>query len=128
VFLVSLWFAADMRCANAVPTDRRKEVAMALTIVASFETRRDAETSVEHLVQEYGIARADIFVSSPGKANTAGTRPAGADVASGHPGADNRGEPELSGPIEVSVECEPNQSTLVKSALERAGGFNIRTE
>lgn len=101
---------------------------MALTIVANFETRRDAETSVEHLVQEHGIDRADIFVSSPGKANTAGTRRAGADVESGHPGVDSNGEPELSGPIEVSVDCEHNQSTLVKSALERAGGFNIRAD
>lgn len=101
---------------------------MALTVVANFETRRDAETSVEHLVQEHGIDRSDIFVSSPGQANTAGTRPAGADIESGHPGVDTEGEPKLSGPIEVSVECERNQSTLVKSALERAGGFDIRVD
>jgi hypothetical protein len=116
----------DTLLANAVQRANPQEVAVALTIVADFETRRDAETSVEHLVQEHGIDRADIFVSSRGKANTAGTRPAGADVESGHPGVDHGGEPELSGPIEVSVECEQSKLTLVKSALERAGGVNIR--
>lgn len=99
---------------------------MAVTIVANFETRRDAETSVEHLVQEHGIDRADIFISSPGKANTSGTRPAGADVESGHPGVQSRGEPELAGPIEVSVECAQDQSTMVRVALEKAGGFKVR--
>ena len=101
---------------------------MALTIVAEFETRRAAEISVEHLVQEHGIDRADIFVSSQGKGNTSGTRPAGADVESGHPGVDHDGEPKLSGSIEVSVECEQEKSTLVKSALEKAGGVKIRTD
>jgi hypothetical protein len=101
---------------------------VALTIVANFDTRRDAETAVEHLVQEHGLDRADIFVSSPGRANTAGTRPAGADVESGHPGTERRGEPELSGPIEVSVGCEQSQLTVVRSTLEKAGGSKIRAD
>jgi hypothetical protein len=99
---------------------------MACTIVANFATRRDVETAVEHLVQEHRIDRSDIFVRSPGKANTTGTEPAGADVESGHPGVASDGKPELSGPIEVSVECEDEQSTLVRSVLERAGGATIR--
>ena len=85
---------------------------MERTIVANFDPRRDAETAVEHLVQEHGIERADIFVRAPGKANTAGVRPAGADVESGHPGVERHGEPELSGPIEVSVECREGQVHL----------------
>ena len=98
------------------------------TIVANFDTRRDAETAVEHLVQEHGIDRADIFVRAPGTANTAGTRPAGADVESGHPGVERQGEPELSGPIEVSVECDARRSTVVRSALEKAGATQLRAE
>jgi len=98
------------------------------TIVANFDTRRDAETAVEHLVQEHGIERADIFVRAPGKANTAGTRPAGADVESGHPGVERHGNPELSGPIEVSVECDAGQTTVVRSALEKAGATRLRGE
>ena len=91
------------------------------TIVANFDTRRDAETAVEHLVQEHGIERADIFVRAPGTANTAGTRAAGADVK-GH------GKPELSGPIEVSVECDAGQDKIVRSALEKAGATQLRAE
>jgi hypothetical protein len=49
------------------------------TVTAKFDTRRDAETAVEHLVQEYGINRADVFVSAACKANMAGVRTAGGD-------------------------------------------------
>lgn len=98
------------------------------TIVANFDTRRDAETAVEHLVQEHGIERADIFVRAPGAANTAGTRPAGADVESGHPGVARQGEPELAGPIEVSVECDAQRTTVVKSTLEKDGATALRVE
>jgi hypothetical protein len=98
------------------------------TIVANFETRRDAETAVEHLVQEHGIERADIFIRAPGAANTAGTRPAGADVESGYPGVARHGQPELAGPIEVSVECDAGRSTVVRSALKKAGAKELRVE
>ncbi len=101
---------------------------MERTIVANFDTRRDAETAVEHLVQEHGIERADIFVRAPGPANTAGTRPAGADVESGHPGVEKKGDPELSGPIEVSVECDAGRTTVVRSTLEKAGATQLRAE
>jgi hypothetical protein len=75
------------------------------TIVADFETRRDAETAGEHLVQRHGINRSDMIIRAPGTPNTVGVQPAGADVESGHPGIERHGEPELSGPIEVSVDC-----------------------
>lgn len=98
------------------------------TIVACFDTRRSAETAVEHLVQEHGIDRASVFISAAGDANTAGVRPAGADVESGHAGVGKRGKPKLSGPIEVSVDCSGDKSTLVRSALERAGATYLRAD
>lgn len=101
---------------------------MGRTVVANFATRRDVELAVEHLTQQHRIERSNIFIRSPGQANTAGTKPAGADVESGHPGVTKDGDPELSGPVEVSVDCELDQSALVKSALEGAGGFKIRTD
>lgn len=101
---------------------------MEQTIVANFDTRRDAETAVEHLVQEHGVNRSDIFIRAAGKANTAGIRPAGADVESGHPGVEKQGKPELSGPIEVSVDCHGNKSAVVKSALEKAGATQLRAD
>ena len=41
---------------------QQTELSMEGTIVAYFETRRDAELAVEHLVQEHGVARTDIFI------------------------------------------------------------------
>jgi len=95
---------------------------MQRTIVATFETRRDAETAVEHLVQAHGVRRADIVVRATGHANSAGTRPAGADVESGHLNSDERGRPKLAGPIELSVQCRPEQSAKVEATLDEAGG------
>src|SRR5262249_45272833 len=71
-------------------------------IIASFETRRDAEVAVEHLVQQHGIDRSDVFIQAEGAANSAGSKIAGADIKSSHPGVQKRGDPALNGPIEVS--------------------------
>lgn len=100
---------------------------MERTIIAHFETRRDAETAVEHLVQEHGVKRTDIFVSAPGAANTAGSRAAGADVESGHPGVEKRGAPELKGSIEVSVDCHGAEAGLVEATLKEAGARRLRS-
>ena len=108
-------------------SSRQRENPMEQTIVAQFDTRRDAETAVEHLVQEHGINRSDVFVRAAGTANSAGVRPAGGDVESGHPGVEKRGTPELSGPIEVSIDCHGDKATVVRSALEKAGAVRLST-
>ena len=92
------------------------------TIVACFDTRRSAETAVEHLVQEHGIDRSNVFISAAGDSNTAGVRPAGADAKGTH------GKPKLSGPIEVSVDCHGEKSPVVKSALQKAGATHLRAD
>jgi hypothetical protein len=99
---------------------------MTHSIVANFDTRRDAETAVEHLVQQHGIDRAGISVRPSGAANSAGVRPAGADVESGHPGAKKKGTPKLSGPVEVSVDCPTGKSPLVTTALREAGATRVK--
>ena len=99
---------------------------MECTIAANFATRRDAETAVEHLVQEHKINRSDIFVRALGKANTVGVRAAGGDVESGYPGVERKAEPKLTGPIEVSVDCHDYQSTIVRLAFEKAGASQVR--
>lgn len=101
---------------------------MERTISATFETRRDAETAVEHLVQEHGLIRADIFVRAMGNANSAGIRPAGADVESAHSASDERGQPKLAGPIELSVDCHGDQLATVESTLREAGGKQLRRD
>jgi hypothetical protein len=100
----------------------RQENDMERTIVAQFETRREAEVAVEHLVQEHGIPRTDVFVRARGEANSAAVKAAGADVESGHAGVEKRGSPELAGAIEVLVDCHGDVSDKVRSALHAAGG------
>jgi hypothetical protein len=39
---------------------------MESTLVAKFDTRRAAELAVEHVVQECGVARGDVFVQPAG--------------------------------------------------------------
>ena len=98
---------------------------MERTIIGSFSTRRQAEIAVEHLVQEHGIARTDIFIQAPGEANSAGSKPAGADVESGHPGVSKRGRPELGGAVEVSVDCHGDDATVVEAAFMDAGAQHL---
>lgn len=93
-------------------------------IVAHFETRREAELAVEHLVQEHGVARTDIFVRAKGESNSAGVRPAGADVESGHE-YEKRGKPELGGEIEVSIDYRGNAPEVIHKALKAAGSRSI---
>ena len=88
------------------------------TLIARFETRRDAEVAVEHLVQQYGIERLDIFIQAEGAANSAGSKLAGADIESGHPGVEKRGDPALNAPIEVSVDCHGADVREMEHALK----------
>ena len=97
-----------------------------MTIRANFDTRRDAETAVEHLVQQHGLDRTGISVQPSGDSNTAGTRAAGADVESGHPGVEKHGRPKLSGTVEVSVDCPREKSSTVTAALRDAGAKQIK--
>jgi hypothetical protein len=48
------------------------------TIIGEFDTRRDAELAVEHVVQDCGVPRSDVYIQPVGGANMPGTRPAGA--------------------------------------------------
>jgi len=97
-------------------------------IIGEFETRREAELAVEHLVQEHGLQRSAVSVHAAGSANTAGSRISGADVESGHPGTDKQGKPELSGRIEIAVECDQAQASIVKAALKDAGARQLRSK
>jgi len=94
---------------------------MSHTIAASFASRRAAELAVERLVQEHGIDRAAITIRPEGTDNSAGTRPAGADAQSGHPGTPADGTPALAGEIEVRVACTAADQEAVRAALREAG-------
>ena len=96
-------------------------------IIASFGTRRDGEVAVEHLVQQHGIERSDVFIQPEGAANSAGSKLAGADIESGHPGVEKRGDPALNGPIEVSVDCHGADVREVEHALKESGPRQVAT-
>ena len=63
------------------------------TITGSFNTRREAEMAVEHLVQDYGLDRSRVHVRPAGDENTSGNVASGADAAERHRGSGAPGDP-----------------------------------
>ncbi|MDU0343715.1 hypothetical protein [Bosea rubneri] len=95
---------------------------MATTLRGLFDTRRDAEMTVERLVQEHGIDRADILIAAAGPSNTAGERVAGADAKAGELSSATRSDAKLDGPIEVAVDIEDaNKAASVRESITEFG-------
>lgn len=92
------------------------------TITATFNTRAAADLAVEHLVQQHGISRPDIFIQSATSENTAGTSPSGGDVSHDE-GA--RNDAPLGGEIEVSADITANQIAAVQRSLGEAGAIRV---
>lgn len=89
------------------------------TITGLFETRRDAELAVEHLVQDYGLDRSRVQVRAAGEDNTAGTRASGADAAIRHRGDDVPGDIVLpEGEREQEADSARNGGILVSAEVE----------
>ncbi|MET4842591.1 hypothetical protein [Bradyrhizobium japonicum] len=98
---------------------------MESTITGEFATRREAELAVEHVVQECGVARGDVFVQPAGAANSSGTQPAGAD-AKAAPAP--QGREKLEGAIQVSVDFHGDEPEKIADALRGAGAKTVRTK
>ena len=98
---------------------------MKATIVGKFETRRNAELAVEHVVQECRVPRGDVFIQPVGEANSTGTHPAGADTKATPAPQGNR---SLGGAIEVSVDFHGDDPRKIVDALKSAGASAIRTD
>ena len=79
---------------------------MGATLKATFETRREAEMTVERLVQEHGIERTDVFIAATGDENTVGGEQAGSDTEAGAPSPEARNDAPLNGAVTVSVDVE----------------------
>ncbi|MEG3087150.1 hypothetical protein [Sphingomonas sp. PB4P5] len=91
---------------------------MATTLSASFDTRREADMTVERLVQEHKIERTDIFVTAEGPDNSIGERVAGADRQSAEPSPEARDDGALGGRITVSVDIEDDaRAETVRAAF-----------
>lgn len=82
---------------------------MGTNVTGKFHSREEADLVVERLVQEYGIDRADIFVSALGSENSAGDEPSGADLGGGEPSPGDRDDAPVTGAIEVSVDVNDAQ-------------------
>ena len=93
-----------------------------VTVRATFATREAVELAVEHLVQQHGIPRPDVFIQSTNDENTAGTEAAGGDVS---PGVESSDDAALEGNIEVSVDVTESQLEEVEAALREVGAVDV---
>ncbi|MCD7109499.1 hypothetical protein LRX75_10625 [Rhizobium sp. DKSPLA3] len=96
------------------------------TLTATFDTREAADRAIEHLVQQYGIDRSDVFVEAAGADNTAGTKPSGGDVE--NPDGDGvRTDAALGGRLLVSVDLALDDIDKAQAALRDAGAEHVAT-
>ncbi|TDK31731.1 hypothetical protein E2F50_18840 [Rhizobium deserti] len=94
------------------------------TIKGTFATRAAADQAIEHLTQEYGLNRADIFVQAVGSANTSGTQPNGSDAPSVRDDAP-RTDGALQGEIEVSADLSSEKFSAAMQAFKEAGARHL---
>jgi hypothetical protein len=95
------------------------------TIIGEFATRREAELAVDHLVQECGVPRSDVFVQPVGRANSARTHAAAADVkVAPWP----EGQQKLDGALEVSVDFHGDDPKKIADVLHSTGAKAVRTK
>ena len=73
-------------------------------LTATFGTRREAEMTVERLVQEFGIDRAAVTVSTASDENSAGVESAGSDNPADRADEAGRDDAALEGAILVSAD------------------------
>lgn len=100
---------------------------MGTTLNATFDTRREAEMTVERLVQEHGVNRADIFLSAASDDNTVGAEQAGSDTEGMAPGAETRDDSPLNGAVTVSVDIEDSaQVAKVRDAFGEFAAADVR--
>ncbi len=95
---------------------------MSQTISAEFDTRRDAELAVEHIVQEHGVDRRAVSIISATDRNSAGTKVSGSDLQDGHEKAGATAHPALGGKLKVSVQVEDSSAAKVLGAFSTYGG------
>lgn len=101
---------------------------MGTTMSASFATRREEEMTVERLVQEFGVERTDILISTEGDDNSVGVAEAGSDTEAGKPTPETREDAPLEGAIVVSVDIEDDAKLEdVRSAFAEFNADGLET-
>lgn len=120
--------AGHRNCRRALALSRAVKWSRCIstTIKGLFPSRREVELAVEHLVQEYGIERTDIFIEPAGSENSAGDEPAGADVASGQNRETSDGSSAAyEGQLVVSVDMNEDEGDAVIQAFRDAGAVEV---
>ncbi|RZL80511.1 MAG: hypothetical protein EOP66_06425 [Sphingomonas sp.] len=79
---------------------------MSTSLTAKFDTRREAEMTVERLVQQFKIERTNVFITAEGDDNTAGVEEAGSDTEARGPSPESKDDAELTSRVVVSVGIE----------------------
>lgn len=97
------------------------------TIRAIFRTREAADRAVEHLVQQFGIDRADIFIEARSADNTSGTQRSGGD-ASTDPDEGSALDAALGGYILVSADLPAEKLSDAQRAFCEVGAVDLTTE
>ncbi|MCV3769001.1 hypothetical protein [Rhizobium sp. TRM95796] len=92
------------------------------TIRAAFRTREAADIAVEHLVQQYGVSRPNVFILPVSEQNSAGAAPSGGDAS--HDDGARRDAP-LGGGLEVSVDIAQDRLSAVRRSFEDVGAMGI---
>ena len=91
-------------------------------VTATFETRREAELAIEHLVQEHQVEREDIVGGPKGGENSVGSKVNGSDHETELDGSDDD-EAALNGAIAVAVTVESEEfAETLQEVLEEFGG------
>ena len=102
---------------------------MSETLTGYFATRREAEMSVERLVQEYGVDRGKVLVAAAGPENSAGEEEAGSDNAAGAPTPESRDDAALNGAVMVSVDLDDgSDAEAVRSAFAEFRADAVRED
>ncbi len=102
---------------------------MSTTLTGQFETRREAEMTVERLVQEYGVDRASILIAAAGDENSAGEEQAGSDRAAGSPTPESRDDAALHGSVVVTVDLgDEEQAGKVRAAFAEFEAFAVEQD
>jgi hypothetical protein len=94
-------------------------------LCAIFATREGADLAVEHLVQEYGIDSAFIYVEPLAGENSAGVEASGGDAASEAPGHGTRPDAPLHGAIQVTVPVRHERVAALTEALCAVGAQKV---
>jgi hypothetical protein len=77
---------------------------MSVKLSATFDTRREAEMTVERLVQQFKLDRSAVSVTAEGDENSVGEDQAGSDTKAAEPSVETRDDAPLNGAILVSVD------------------------